>query len=106
MVGGAAVMAEQLDKLIVLARQHGIVIQILPFSANDYAGGDGAIAVFEFAAAPTVCYTECYGGGRIVEAPDEVAGLMTVVSMLRASALSPAESRKLMSEIRSEIDNE
>jgi len=106
MVGGFYVMAGQLDKLISVSSKNGIVIQVLPFTANDYAGGDGSIAVFEFAEAPTVCYTECYGGGRIVEAHDEVADLMTVVSMLRASALSPAESRKLMREIRSETDNE
>lgn len=103
LVGGASVMAEQLDRLIVLAAQQRIVIQILPFTASDYAGGDGAIAVYEFAEAATVAYTECYGGGRIVEASGEVADLVTVVSMLRASALSPEESRELMRTTRSEI---
>lgn len=50
-----------------------------------------------------VCYTECYSGGRIVEARAEVADLMTVVSLIRASALPPRESRELIRRIRSEL---
>ena len=103
LVGGAAVMAGQLDKLIGLAGMPGVLIQVLPFTASDYAGGDGPIAVYDFADAPSVCYTECYGGGRVVEARDEVADLVTVVSMIRASALSPGDSAELMRQIRSEI---
>lgn len=103
MVGGAAVMAEQLDKLIGLAGMPGIVIQVLPFTASDHPGVDGPIAVYDFADAPSVCYTECYGGGRVIEARDGVADLVTVVSMIRASALPPGDSIELTRKIRSEI---
>ena len=106
MVGGPAVIAGQLDKLIALSAQQGLVIQVLPFTASEYAGGDGAIAIYDFADAATVAYTECYGGGRIVEAPEEVTDLTTVVSMLRASALPRGESRELMRKIRSEIGDQ
>ena len=83
----------------------GIVIQVLPFTA-DHAGTDGPISIYEFAEAPSVAYTECYSGGRIVEAHAEVADLMTVMSMLRASASPPRESRELIRRIRSEIDDQ
>jgi hypothetical protein len=53
---------------------------------------------------PTVCYTECYRGGRIVEAHEKVAGLVTVISMLRAWALSLRESQELIRQIRSQIN--
>lgn len=102
-VGGAAVMGEQLDKLIDLAGRPGIVIQVLPFTAVDHPGTDGPIAIFEFAGSPPVGYTECQGGGRIVEAADEVADLMTALNLVRATALSPGESAGLMRKIRSEI---
>ncbi len=105
-VGSPAVMGAQLDRLIEASDSPGIVIQILPFTADNHAGADGPITVFEFAEAPTVCYTECYSGGRIVEAREEVAALMTVVSMLRASALAPRESRELIRQIRSQIDDQ
>ncbi len=103
LVGGAAVMAGQLGKLIEMAGVPGVVIQVLPFTASDHAGVEGPISIYDFAAAPSVCYTECYGGGRVVEAPDEVADLVMVVSMLRASAISPGDSAALMRKIRSEI---
>jgi transcriptional regulator with XRE-family HTH domain len=102
-IGGPEVMAEQLTHLIELAARPGILLQVLPFSAPDNAGADGPIMVFEFDDAPTVCYTECYGGGRVVEVHNEVADLMTAVNMIRASALSPGESIGLLRRIRSEI---
>ncbi len=104
-IGGPAVMDTQLDRMIEAASTPGIVIQVLPFTA-DHAGTDGPISIYEFAAAPAVCYTECYSGGRIVEAHAEVAELMTVMSLLRASALPPRESLELIRRIRSEIDEQ
>ena len=76
---------------------------MLPFTGDNHAGSDGPITIFEFAAAPTICYTECYAGGRIVEAPAEVAHLMTVLNLIRASSLSPRGSLELIRQIRSEI---
>ena len=104
-VGGTAVMRRQLDKLLDAADSPGIVLQTLPFTADNHAGADGPITVYEFAASPSVCYTECYGGGRIVEGREEVADLMTMISLIRASALSARDSRDLMRRIRRELDD-
>jgi Domain of unknown function (DUF5753) len=104
-VGGSSVMAEQLDRLLDAADAPGIVVQVLPFTADNHAGADGPIAVYEFAESPSVCYTECYSGGRIVEERTEVADLMTVISLIRASALSGRDSRELIRRTRSEIDD-
>jgi hypothetical protein len=98
-------MAAQLDKLTELAGQPGIVIQVLPFTAADHSGTDGPILVYDFAAAPSVAYTECIGGGRVVESADEVGDLMTIINMIRAAALPPRESSALMKTIRSEISD-
>ena len=103
-VGGPAVMRAQLDRLIAAADAPGIVVQVLPFTADNHAGADGPISLYEFAECPSVCYTECYSGGRIVEGRTEVADLMTVISLIRASALSASDSRELIRRIRSEID--
>jgi transcriptional regulator with XRE-family HTH domain len=102
--GGHAVMAEQLDKLTGLATSHRIVLQVLPYTARDHAGVEGPVTVYEFDNAPTVVYTECYGGGRIVEDRQEVADLVTVISLIRSSALSPSDSAELIREIRREHD--
>jgi hypothetical protein len=102
-VGSPAVMREQLDKLAGLAREPGVVIQILPFTASDHPGTDGPILVYDFDGASSVAYTECNGGGRIVESADEVGDLMMIVNMIRAAALPPRESARLIQQIRSEL---
>lgn len=104
-VGGPAVMRRQLDRLLEAAETPGIVVQTLPFSADNHAGADGPISVYDFASSPSVCYTGCYSGGRIVEGRDEVADLMTVINLVRASALSARDSRELIRQIKSEIDD-
>ena len=50
-----------------------IVIQVLPYSANDHPGVDGPMKVFDFAGAPSAAYTECNGGGMIIEQPEQVS---------------------------------
>ena len=106
LVGGRAVMAGQLDKIIDIARLPDAVIQVLPFAASDHPGTDGPISVFDFADDASVAYTECNGGGMIVESADQVAELMTTVNLIRAVALPPRESMNLIMQIRSEIDDE
>jgi transcriptional regulator with XRE-family HTH domain len=101
--GGRTVMAAQLDRLLEVSGAPGVVLQVLPFTADNHAGADGPISLYEFTDGPSVCYTECYGGGRIIEGRPEVANLMTVISLIRASALSARESRELIRQIRSEI---
>lgn len=105
-VGNPAIMCAQLDRLIEAANAPGIVLQVLPFTADNHAGSDGPITVYEFTETATVCYTECYSGGRIVEGNSEVADLMTVISLIRASAFSPGKSLALIRRIRSEINDE
>jgi transcriptional regulator with XRE-family HTH domain len=104
-IGGPEVMKQQLTQLIELATRPGILLQILPFTAPDNAGTNGPIMVFEFDDSKTVCYTECHGGGRIVEVHNEVADLMTTVNMIRASALSTGESTAVLKRIRGELND-
>jgi transcriptional regulator with XRE-family HTH domain len=104
-IGSPTIMAQQLDKLIKAAESPGIILQILPFSASDHAGVEGPIVIYERPGNPPVAYTECYGGGRIVEAQDEVADLTMVMGMLRAAALPVRESASLLLKIRSELDD-
>jgi hypothetical protein len=75
----------------------------LPFTAGDHPGTDGPISVYDFDSEPSVAYTECNGGGRIVESADEVGDLAMILNMIRAAALPPRESVSLIRKIRSEI---
>ena len=102
-VGSPEIMCAQLDRLIEAAESPDIIIQVLPYSAGDHPGTDGPVKVFDFAGAPSSGYTECNGGGMIIEQPEQVAGLVTTMSLIRAAALSPRESRNCIVKIRDGI---
>jgi hypothetical protein len=51
-----------------------------------------------------VGYAEGYRAGRTIEAPAEVATLVMMFDHLRALALSPADSGRMISAIRGEYD--
>jgi transcriptional regulator with XRE-family HTH domain len=102
-IGSPEIMQAQLDHLIEAADSPDIVLQVLPFTAHDHPGAGGPISLFDFADAPTVGYTECNDGGMIVEQPDQVAGLVTTMNLIRAAALPPRDSLNLLRTIRDEI---
>jgi len=102
-IGGPDVMGPQLEKIIKAAESPGIVIQALPYSAHEHPGIEGPITVYERPGQPFVAYTECFGGGRMIEDQTEVSDLATVVGALRAAALSPGDSLQLMRSIRRDL---
>ena len=102
-VGSPEIMRGQLDRLIEAADSPDIIIQVLPYTASDHPGTDGPTLVYEFTDVPSSGYTECKGGGMMVEQPEQVAGLVTTMSLIRAAALSPRESRSYIVKIRDEI---
>ncbi len=102
-VGSPEVMRGQVDRLIATAALPNVVLQVLPYTANDHPGTDGPVKVFDFPGSPSVAYSECNGGGMITETPEHVTDLMATINLIRAAALSPRESQELLRKIRDEI---
>lgn len=102
--GGTEVMAKQLERLIKAAESPGVVIQVLPFSAQANAGVDGLLYLYEHPGQPVVAYCETYGGARVINDATEVSDLATVMGMLRAAALPPWDSAALLRQIRRDLD--
>jgi transcriptional regulator with XRE-family HTH domain len=102
--GQPAAMCAQLDHLLAIAQRPNIRVQVWPFSTSDCPGCDGPMTVFELPDAGPVGYAEGYEAGRIIEAPPEVAKLILLFDLLRADALSPAESARFITAIRGEYD--
>jgi transcriptional regulator with XRE-family HTH domain len=100
--GSERIMAAQLDKLPETSAQPGMVIQVMPIAAADCSGMAGPMTVYDIPGSPQIGYTEGYKVGRIIEAPGEVAKLVTMFDHLRATALPRQESSRLLAEIRSE----
>lgn len=103
-VGSPEIMRDQISHIIAAASSPDIIVQVLPYSAHAHPGTDGPILVFDYDSAPSSGYTECKGGGMIVERPEQVSALVTSMSLVRAAALSPHESIELLRKIRDEIE--
>ncbi len=99
-VGGPAVLAGQIGHLVKLAADYpAITIQVLPFSAGAHAAaGGGSLAILRFPDAPSlgVVYLEALSGGVYLEDQADVARYVRAFALLRAAALSPADSAHLL----------
>jgi transcriptional regulator with XRE-family HTH domain len=101
MIGGPGVMRAQLKYLVELSGQSNVTIQVLPFSGGAYAGMAGSFALLAFSNAPSVVYAESLTGD-IYQDSDDVRRYGLVFENLRAAALSPDESTKLIDSAASE----
>jgi transcriptional regulator with XRE-family HTH domain len=94
-IGGPDIMRSQLKHLVEASRLRNITIQVLPFSGGAYAGMAGSFAILDFADALSVVYAEALAGDIYQEAED-VRRYVAVFESLRAAALSPLESIRLI----------
>jgi transcriptional regulator with XRE-family HTH domain len=99
-VGGHDVLAGQLSYLARLRDDSpAITLQVLPFSAGAHVGaGSGSLAILRFPDAPSlgVVYLEALSGGVYLESQTDVARYIRAFALLRAAALSPADSARLL----------
>jgi transcriptional regulator with XRE-family HTH domain len=94
-IGGADVMRSQLKRLVEISESHNVVIQVLPFDGGAYAGMAGSFAILSFLDAPSVVFAEALAGDIYQEAGD-VQRYQGVFEDLRAAALSPLESIRMI----------
>jgi transcriptional regulator with XRE-family HTH domain len=99
-VGGEEVLARQIGHLARLSQDAAaITLQVLPFSAGAHVGaGSGSLAILRFPDAPSlgVVYLEALSGGVYLESQSDVARYIRAFALLRAAALSPADSVRLL----------
>ena len=99
-VGGSGVLAGQISHLVKLGAEFpAITIQVLPFSAGAHApAGGGSLVVLRFPDSPSlgVVYLDAPSGGVSVESQADVARYIRAFTLLRASALSPGASDRLL----------
>jgi transcriptional regulator with XRE-family HTH domain len=97
-IGGRAVMCEQLGRLVELARQPNVVVQVIPASVGAHRGLEGGFAIAGFADGPSAGYREGAGGGHMVEDPEGLRVLDRIWDTLRGDTLSRAASLSLLEE--------
>jgi transcriptional regulator with XRE-family HTH domain len=99
-VGGPSVMEGQLGLLAGVSGDSGVItVQILPFSSGAHAAsGVGSLAILQFPEAPGLGVVHMGGasGGVCLESQEDLAVHARVFEQLRAFALSPAQSARLL----------
>jgi hypothetical protein len=105
MVGGRAIMREQILGLIEASRSPGTLIQMLPFSAGAHPAMDSAFYILGFQEATDgdVVYFEHPTCSLYLEKPAEVARYRLSFDHLRAASLSVEESRKMLTRAADEL---
>jgi transcriptional regulator with XRE-family HTH domain len=100
-VGGGDVMRPQLARLAGLAEAGAgsVGLQVLPFAAGTYAvPGYGPMSILRFVDTPSLGVVHLAGlsGGVSLEGQEDVVRYIRAFAGLRAAALSPAASARLL----------
>ncbi|ARF59448.1 helix-turn-helix domain-containing protein [Streptomyces gilvosporeus] len=101
-VGGAKIMAGQLDYLLAVAATPQVELQIMPFAAGFPATSTMPFTVLRFPDSPTVLYTETRVGGRMHDSAQTVEAALDDYDLLRAHALAPDQSLALIKNLLKE----
>jgi transcriptional regulator with XRE-family HTH domain len=106
LVGGAAVMSQQLDRLIELSNKPNVSMQVIPYSAGAHPAMDSTFNILEFSgSAASVVYVEGLVGWIYVERPTDVKRYTRVFEHLRTVASGPRESIELMTRVGAGYNN-
>jgi transcriptional regulator with XRE-family HTH domain len=97
-VGGAEVITAQLNHLAETAKLPHVTLQVLPFGVGAHPGMTGSFAVMDFPdpADPELVYIETMGGDLFLERESDVRRYTTIFEHLRAAALNPTDSIRLI----------
>jgi len=100
MVGGREVMREQYQHLLAMMSLPHVTFQVVPFDAGSHAGMLGSFSLLDFPAPdPVVACVETVAGSVFQETESDVAPCTMAYDHLRATALSPAESTRMVADL-------
>jgi transcriptional regulator with XRE-family HTH domain len=104
-MGSPELMRAQLNHLADASQWPNVTLQVLPFSSGLHPALNGPFAIIEFPERfdPDVVYTEGVGGQDYLERERDVRARAEAFDLLRAAALSPADSTDLIGALAREI---
>jgi transcriptional regulator with XRE-family HTH domain len=99
-VGGVDVMRKQYEHLLLMMKLPNVTFQVVPFTAGSHPGMLGAFSLLDFQPPdPTVVCLETMAGSLFQETESEVAAGTLRYDHLRATASSPAESTRMVTDL-------
>ena len=110
MVGGPAVMRDQISRLMQESNRSNVQILVLPYSAG--VGFDGSFVILDFpplpapypdAAEDRMVYVDTLTGALYLERPAEVSMYSAAYEQLQALALGPEATRDTLNKIVADL---
>lgn len=89
-------MRDQYARLLEMAELPHVIMQILPYDAGFHPGQGGAFEILDRDGVDEIVWVENHGDGRFFDCSDQVSEYVRRYDHLRAMALSPAASRKIV----------
>lgn len=104
-VGGAEVMADQLNHLLTMAERTYVMLQVIPFGTGAHPGMPGSFVLMDFpdVADSSVIYIDSMAGDLFLEAEADIRRYNQIFDHLRAQALSPDDSLRQIAAMVEEI---
>lgn len=104
-VGGPAVMAEQLNRLLELGRLPSVSLQVLPFTAGAHAAMGTSFIILRLADPPDaqVVYLEDLWSADYVDRPAQVTAYSGVFDRVATAALEADSSASMIEQISGEL---
>jgi transcriptional regulator with XRE-family HTH domain len=99
-VSGPDVMAEQLYRILTVAKMPHVTIQVVPFGSGAHPGMEGPFLILGFPeqADPDVVYVDSTSNGLYLEMPPDVRRYTLMFDHLRAAALKPDDTLEMIDE--------
>ncbi|MCO5967323.1 helix-turn-helix domain-containing protein [Actinoallomurus soli] len=98
-VGGDQVMRDQFARLVQASQNPHVMLQVLPFAVGAHGGMSGPMTLFTLPDETMLVYAEAFGGGQIIGLPEEVANCRQRLDLMRACALPPDDSVRMIADL-------
>lgn len=105
-VGGPAVMAEQLRHIASLGQSSRVLVQVLSHRVGAHATMNSMVSLMRFADAPDMAYVEGLHTGALTDDPSLVRRYRDAYDLARAASLPPEASLDLLESVAEDYDNE
>jgi hypothetical protein len=95
-IGGDAAWRGQLEQVLLVGQKRNVEIQVMPSARGEHAGLGGPFTLMEMQDGRRIAYTEVQGDSRLHTERSRVRELEATYGIIRAQALTPAESLALV----------
>ncbi len=101
-IGDPGMMHRQLQHLLTSAQRPNITLQVVPFAAGATPALSGPIVVLDLADGRSVIHLEAQRAGAFLSEESHIQAIKLAIRRLRAVALAPEESMRLIAGIAGE----